>query len=393
MTVVDTVPVAAEQDETRTALLSAVERVRPILEANADDAEREGTLPEPAWRALHDAGLFRLKAPRALGGFEADPTTQIEVIEAVSYIDTSAAWTMMIGAGGLSGISPWLDDQGIEAVMVEGRLPRVAGALMPGGPAVREDGGYRVRGRWQFASGSEHAEWFFGTAIVAGEDPPGRVGCLFRRAAVTLHDNWHVGGLKGTGSQDFSVEDVFVPDYLTLDLGAPAKRGGPLYSLGIPGLVINEFIGFALGAARRSVDEMTALAKSKTRGYFIPQGVAARGAFQLDLGRADLQLQAARAGALDTWRRVWALVVEGQPPDVATQVELRAVSLYATDVAIEVCERMFRHAGARSLFSGNVIERNLRDVLAAAQHNMVSDVAYELHGRVMLGFEDVVPMS
>jgi alkylation response protein AidB-like acyl-CoA dehydrogenase len=210
---------------------------------------------------------------------------------------------------------------------------------------------------------------------------------------VTLHRNWQVGGLKGTGSQDFSVEDVFVPDHLTNDFSVPPKRGGPLYSIALPGIVTNEHAGFAVGAARRSLDEMTALAKSKTRGYITPQGVAARSAFQLDLGRADLQLRAARAGVLETWRRAWALVQAAQPCDVATQIELRASALYVTDVAAAVCERMFRHAGARSLFSGNVIERNLRDVLAAAQHNMVNEAVYELHGQVLLGFEDVAPIS
>jgi alkylation response protein AidB-like acyl-CoA dehydrogenase len=277
--------------------------------------------------------------------------------------------------------------------MVEGRLPRVAGGLMPSGPAVRENGGYRLTGRWQFASGSEHAEWFGGVAFAAGDDPPKRLAFIFPRSAVTLHRNWQVGGLKGTGSQDFSVEDVFVPDHLTNDFSVPPKRGGPLYSIALPGIVTNEHAGFAVGAARRSLDEMTALAKSKTRGYITPQGVAARSAFQLDLGRADLQLRAARAGVLETWRRAWALVQAAQPCDVATQIELRASALYVTDVAAAVCERMFRHAGARSLFSGNVIERNLRDVLAAAQHNMVNEAVYELHGQVLLGFEDVAPIS
>jgi indole-3-acetate monooxygenase len=265
---------------------------------------------------------------------------------------------------------------------------------MPSGPAVRDDGGYRLTGRWQFASGSHHAEWFAGSAFVANEDPPELRAFVVPRAAVTLHDNWDVGALKGTGSQDFSVEDLFVPEHLTTLLGSPPQRGGALYSgIGVPTLLTNEFAGFALGAARRSIDEMTALAKSKTRGYFTPQGVAARGAFQLDVGRADVQLRAARAGVMDAWRRAWARASNGEPCDVATQVELRAWALYVTDVAAEVCGRMFRHAGARSLFSGNVIERNLRDVQAAAQHGFVAESTYELHGQVLLGFEDVAPIS
>ena len=275
---------------------------------------------------------------------------------------------------------------------MNGRLPRVAGGLMPSGPAVREAGGYRLTGRWQFVSGSDHAEWLGGAAFVAGEDPPKVLGFVFPRSVVTLHGNWQVGALKGTGSQDISVADLFVPDYLTTDFLAGPKRGGPLYTIGMPALLTPEPSGFALGAARRSIDEMTELAKSKTRGY-IPKGVAARGAFQLDLGRADLQLRAARANVLEIWQRAWAHIMDGQPCDVATHVALRVSALYATDVAVAVCERMFRYAGAHSLFSGNVIERNLRDVLAAAQHNMVNEAAYELHGQVLLGVQDVTPMS
>ena len=117
MTTADDALTEADREETRAALLSAVERVRPVLQANADAAERDGALPEPAWSALHDAGLFRLKAPRSLGGFEADPITQLEIYEAVSYIDTSAGWNLIIGASALAVTSGWLDDRGVEAVM------------------------------------------------------------------------------------------------------------------------------------------------------------------------------------------------------------------------------------------------------------------------------------
>src|SRR4051794_40323924 len=99
---------------TRDTLLAAVERVRPILQANADEAERLRALPEPAWRALHDEGLFVLKAPTELGGLEADPLTQLEIYEAVSYIDTSAGWTLMIGAGALAMTAPWISEAGLQ---------------------------------------------------------------------------------------------------------------------------------------------------------------------------------------------------------------------------------------------------------------------------------------
>src|SRR6266545_2149332 len=118
---------------TREVLLAAVEHVRPVLEPNADEAERLRTLPEPAWRALDDEGLFVLKAPRELGGLEADPLTQIEVYEAVSRIDTSAGWTLMIGTGSIALTAPFISDAGLQKILSSGRLPRMASVVIPGG--------------------------------------------------------------------------------------------------------------------------------------------------------------------------------------------------------------------------------------------------------------------
>jgi alkylation response protein AidB-like acyl-CoA dehydrogenase len=275
-------------------------------------------------------------------------------------------------------------------LMVEGRLPRTVSAIIPVDRAVatRADGGYRLTGRWPFGSGSNHAEWFSGKAEVVGPaGPEGPKGFAFPAGAVTLHDNWQVGALKGTGSQDFSVSGLFVPERHCFSSLEPALRGGPLYTIGMPGLVANEHAGFVLGVARRSIDEMTELARTKTRGYATPESTAGRAVFQADLGRADSALRAARAAVIDANRRAWANALAGEPCGPAIQTELRAAAVYCHDVAIEVCQRMFRHAGARSLYAGNVIERNLRDVTAAAQHGQVNEAAYELRGRELLDLE------
>ena len=131
---------------------------------------------------------------------------------------------------------------------------------------------------------------------------------------------------------------------------------------------------------------MTALARSKWRGYANPESTAGRAVFQADLGRADAALRAGRAAAIDANQRAWANAQSGRLCGPELQTELRAAAVHCHDIAIEVCQRMFRHAGARSLYSGNVIERNLRDVTAAAQHGQVNETAYELRGRELLGF-------
>jgi alkylation response protein AidB-like acyl-CoA dehydrogenase len=379
---------------TRDRLLAAVERVRPILEANADEAERQRTLPEPSWRALHDEGLFTLKAPRELGGLEADPLTQIDVYEAVCRIDTSAGWALIIGAGSLALTAPWVSDAGLQKLMSRGRLPRMVGVAMPGGQAVPVPGGYRVTGRWPFASGCHHAEWLFGAAVIAGSDPPRVQAMLFPAEAVTLLDTWHVGGLKGTGSDDFVVQDAFVPEDLSFALlNAIQLRGSPLFRLGTIGLLATEHGAFALGTARRALEEMRDLAQSKRRGLS-QQGVAGRSMFQFDLGYCEQALNAARANLVDAYRRAWQRVLDtGETSPAEVQIELRSAAVFATDVAVDVTRRMFRHAGARALYSGNVIERCSRDMQAASQHYVMSQSTYELRGKALLSFEGLQPLD
>jgi alkylation response protein AidB-like acyl-CoA dehydrogenase len=378
---------------TRRRLLAAVDSIRDVLADCADEAERSGFYPERGWTALHESGLFRMKAPAALGGFEADPVTQIELIEEVSRIDSSAGWTFFVGAGTLAMISGWVQDAALDAFLVDGRLPRVAGGVVPSGSAAPVDGGFRVTGRWQFGSGSAHAERFSGNAVIEGDHVPPVLGFLFMPDEVTLHDNWNVNALRGTGSQDFSVSDLFVPHERTLNNFAPAERGGALFRIVIPGLFAMEHGAFAIGVAQRALKEMAVLARSKSRGYLKPQGVAARGKFQFDLGRADSALAAARQGLCAIYEEAWAAAQAGDASAPELQTRLRCAAVYATDVGMDACRTMFRYAGARSLYVGNVIERCLRDVQAGAQHGMVNDAAYEARGQSLLGFDDVAPLN
>lgn len=382
-----------DREATRERLLQAVEEVRDTLADCADEAERTGFYPERGWQAMHESGLFRMKAPIELGGLEADPVTQIEVIEAVSRIDSSAGWTFFVGAGTLCMISGWVQDAALDDLLIDGRLPRVSGGVVPSGKATPVEGGFRVTGRWQFGSGSAHAERFSGNAVIEGEHDPPVLGFLFKPDEVTLHDNWDTNALRGTGSQDISVSDAFIPHARTFNNFAPAQRGGPLLRIGIPGFFAMEHGAFALGVAQRAIDEMTLLAQTKTRGYLKPQGVAARGKFQFDLGRAETALSAARRQLIEVYEQAWVAAQERDVNDAATQTGLRCAAVYATDVAMDVCRTMFRYAGARSLYRGNIIERCLRDVQAGAQHGMVNDAAYEARGQSLLGMADVAALN
>jgi alkylation response protein AidB-like acyl-CoA dehydrogenase len=384
-----------DREEKRQVLLKAVERVRDTLLAGADEAEAHATLPPATVQALDDAGLLALKLPAVLGGAEADLVTQLEILEEVTYLDTSAGWCTLIGAAAIAGPGAFLADKAVAQIFAGGQVPRAAGAFMPSGKAVPVAGGYRVSGRWAFASGIRHAQWVSATARVVsdGAAAPALRRLVMPVTAVQIHDNWQVMGLQGTGSCDFSVTDLFVPESFSWDAQrALPQRGGPLYRLGMPAFVANEHVAFALGVGRRALDTLLDLAQSKQRGYGQVATLAARPAVQRTLGESALRLRAVRALAIESYEAAWATVCAGQTLSPHLQAEMRSVATFATEVAVDVTTQMFRYSGGTGLYTTSVLQRCLRDINAAAQHLMVSDAAYENYGQFLLGLPDADPL-
>ena len=376
--------------------MDAVEAVRPVLEAGALESENKATLVQSSVAALYDSGLFRLKLPHVLGGAEADPVTQLEVLEAVSRIDPSAGWCLMIGAASLGILGAFLPDDAMPEVFVDGKPPLTAGVFAPFGTATPVGSGYLVSGRWSFASGIRHSQWVSAGARVTTEEQahPTQVRIAMRTSQVEIHDNWDVMGLRGTGSCDFSVDNLFLPGrYVTDPMIRDPLRGGALYLMGRPGFVTNEHSAFALGVARKALDAAARAAVAKLRGYDSRNLVAHRPVYQAALGEADLKLRAARALNVETLEEVWQVVNSGHSPEPALQARLRGVATYTTDVAVDVVSTCFRYAGGEALFASNVLQGCLRDIYAAAQHQMVSDTAYEIHGQLLLGLPDVRVME
>ena len=380
----------------RRVLMDAVEGVRCVLEAGAREGEETATLPRASADALYDSGLFRLKLPHVLGGAEADLVTQLDVLEAVSEIDPSAGWCLMIGAASLGGVGAFLADDAIEEIFANGKPPRTAGVFAPFGTAVPAEGGYLLTGRWSFASGIRHAEWISAGARVVTEQPgyPAQVRATVRTSDVNIHDNWQVMGLRGTGSCDFSVEDLFVPTSFAYDVSLTEPlRGGALYRLGRPAFVTNEHAAFALGVGRRALRAALEMGQDKTRGYLSVNPLAHRPVFQRMLSECDLRLRAARALNVEILERAWQVACEGRTPEPELQAELRSLATYSTDVAVDVATQAFRSGGGAALFDSSILQQCLRDINAGAQHQMVSDAAYENHGQFMLGLPDARPLE
>ncbi|MDX2156873.1 MAG: acyl-CoA dehydrogenase family protein [Hyphomicrobiaceae bacterium] len=385
-----------ESGERGAALLAAVESVREVAERHAEEAEAKGTLPAVTVEALEAAGLFALKLPRELGGVEADPFLQFEVLEALSAIDPSAGWSVMIGGTGIGLPGAFLSEAAVAEIFPSGRIPRGAIVSMPTGEAVPVDGGYRLTGRWSFVSGVPHAEWVtVGAKVVrsGGSEPELRLLTL-PAPSVHIHDNWHVAGLKGTGSCDVSVKGQLVAEHFTWDrLQSPQQRGGPLYRLGHPGFVANEHAAFAIGVGRGALETVMALARSKRRSFRpSPSSLESRATFQRFVGLADLRLRAARSLVLELYAEAWEIARAGTVPPPPLQSKLRSVTAFATEVAAEVTTEAFRFAGGEAVYGPSKLQRYLRDINVAAQHLMVSSIAYENHGQFALGLPSADPL-
>ena len=275
------------------------------------------------------------------------------------------------------------------------RLPVLAGQLAPRGTGAPAAGGYLVHGRWGFSSGIVHADWLIGAFKAADADGAGGAsgadGTGFGRMIVfaipkveaEVIDNWHVAGLQGTGSLDFSLDGAFVPAELTYELGSPAVRGGDLFRLGMPAFVSNEVPPLAIGLARRAIDDITELAAHTAR---FPGGptVSERAVFHHELGRAEVRVRAARAVHREAMAAAFASAAAGAAPTEEQQLAVTTASVYAVETCADVVSDLFKFGGGRALALSNPMQRHLRNVLAARQHVALSEENYEAAGRYLL---------
>jgi indole-3-acetate monooxygenase len=375
----------------RKMLLDRVESIAEVLRASGAKSEELGTLAPEAVQALKDTGLFRLKLAAELGGAEADPVTEMMVIERLGYHDLTSGWCTMIGATSIASIGGFLPQAGIDRVFVDGHIPTASFSFFPGGRAVRDGDGYRVNGRWRFNSGIPHAEWAIGGTVVesgAVGGPPEVIYTVFPKQDITLHDNWgDVVGLRGTGSCDFSVENYYLPKELTFVwnlMGSKPQRGGASYMFPPFSYVAKEHGPVVIGAARRALDELIKLATT-TRGTFRPSRLDERQVVHRFIGQADLKLRSVRALLHERYDELYADINAGKMPDGAAVADVRATALYATDIAIDTVTQVYHFAGNTGLHHPHVIGRLMRDVNTAGLHQVMSDTAYENHGKFRLG--------
>ncbi len=364
--------------------LDALEKLAPLVEEHRTSFDRERRLPDTIFRTLAEAGLFRLWLPAAMGGPELSPIEFMRVVEAASAIDGSIGWIVANG-GGMSRVAGYLPET-VGRDWFADPCAFIVSATGAVGSAQPVDGGYRVTGRWPFGSGSSHGTRFMGLAAVNNSPPP--ICCYFAREQVTIHDTWHVSGLRGTASCDFEVNDVFVPADHSHDFIAPVPtQPGLLYRM--PGLSIFPWsiTGAPLGIAGGAMTAFTKLATQNKTRLGTTTRLQDREIVQSVLGRAEAILGAARAFLAEAITELVSSLDDGGERVMLARARLRIACAYAAEGSASIVQALATEAGAVAIFETSGLERAVRDMHAAVKHVAMSPQSYVVAGRLRLGLD------
>lgn len=369
-------------------LATMIEKIAPTLRATEDEAETLRHLPDVAVTALREAGLFKVSAPEAVGGLEASPVVEMEVFEAVTRASGSAGWNLFVGALHTALPAAYVSDEAAGTMWGGDDWAVVAGQMAPLGVAHEVPGGLRVSGRYSWGSGFRHATWVLAGARVAPADgagePTGFRVVVVPKTRVRNDDNWHVLGVAGSGSYDYALDDVFVPDGYWFDFLNPVvRRGGRKYAPPVGPQISSAHCGYALGTAERALEEIAVLAGTKQRALASTR-LAERGAFQRDLGRAHAMVSAARDHCARVLRAVYDRRLAGDTVPTAVEAELRAAATWATEVAVDTANLALRYSGGTGVRQASPIQRVLREALMAQSHVHVVDTNYDNLGLAVL---------
>jgi alkylation response protein AidB-like acyl-CoA dehydrogenase len=375
-------------------LVRAAEGLCPELAARADEIEATRRLPQDIADKLTQASLHAVCNPVSHGGAGAAPATYARVVETLARADASAAWCAFIAITSAYSIASASTDDTRALLQTPGVL--TAGVFAPSGRAKRtvRDGvaGYVVSGRWSWGSGSQNADWVSGGSFVVDDDGnimkneggrPRHVAMIFRADDVTFLDTWSVMGLQGTGSTDYTVDSVFVPEGRTIDrFGQRASLSDPIFLFPNFGMLAIGIGAVALGAARAMIEDLQSFAGKK-----VPQGnsraLADKPMTQTGIAKAEATLRAGRAFFYEAINDAWQGARRNEMT-VAHRRDLRLATAHAVNAAKSCAEIIYELAGGTAVYRTSPIQRRLRDIQVAGQHMMVNQATYELVGRLLL---------
>jgi alkylation response protein AidB-like acyl-CoA dehydrogenase len=371
-------------------VLDAVKALEPDIRAASSAIEDKRCLPPALARRLMEAGVFRMGVPQANGGPELDPMAQVRVVEELSRIEGAVGWLSMISSAG-SFLAAFLKPEPAQRLFGDVESV-VAGQLRPAQRADVVEGGYRISGTFHFASGSGHASVMTcgctiyengSPRLTKGGHPEIRV-MLVPTVKTKLVDVWDTTGMRGTGSNDFVVDNVFVPfdDCPNLGVGRPYSSS-PLYSW--PALFLVSHAGVPLGLARSALDftEELMARKDLTPG----RSMRDDGQVQETIAMAEATIEAARCYVYGTLESLWATLCAGEKPSPRQRAHYRLMMTHAHQAAKQVIVTLYDLAATSAIFRSSPLDRNMRDILTSSQHRVVHPKMYRPAGRLILGLD------
>ncbi len=379
------------------ALIGSARSLLPEIRDMVDEIDDARRLPDRLVDRLADAGFFRMLLNRELGGLEADPLTAAEVVETLSTVSPSVGWVVMIVASTNFWTARVLPDEAVRDIFTPGAPVNVVGNLVPHGQALRVDGGWRVSGQWPMGSGCHHADWMASGGwlhdgqgpIMDGDIPAWRV-FYTPIGDCRILDTWHSTGLRGTGSHDYTMDDVFVPDQMVSQhpLRAPSLRKSRHYTYSA--MVVAVMAAVALGGARGAVDSLIEVLKGKQE---LPSSRPAtiNTDKQGDLGAAEALVGSARAYLYDTLGQVWARITAGEPLTSELRARFRLACTNAGTASVEAVDRVYRAGGTDSVYVSSPVERLFRDVHTVAAHVAMRPATLADGGALLLGERPNMP--
>lgn len=371
--------------------VAAARSAAPIVIAHADEAEAARRLPDATVRALTEAGLMNLCVPSAYGGPGIGAVDLVEAFTTLAHADGAAGWCSMI-ASTTSSMAAYLPADA--ALEIYGDPTVVTGGVFaPNGTGVaaERDGeaGFSVSGRWAWGSGTQHCAWVLGGTTC--DDGTFRL-CWFARDDVSFHDTWHTGGMRGSGSLDYSVDGAFVPERHTMQPGVTRPVvDEPLARFPNFALLAASVASVGLGVARRALDEVRAVAEGK-RPQFSSHTLAQNPYTQIEFARAEASWRSARAFLVDELASTWATVEAGDPVAIDQRTGIRLAATHAATTAADVADTAYTLAGGSAVYDTSVLGRCLRDAHVVTQHIQTAPKLNQKIGALLFGLEEDVRM-
>lgn len=374
--------------------------IEAVSLAEAGPSEQKRTLTPPLVDALWSSGLMQFMNPTVAGGHEPDFAELIETWIEMARQDGSLGWIGIANIPSSCFAAAYLSEEGFREVFTANKnRVTMGGQFFPNGMGDKQDGGYRVTGKWQFGSGTGHSEYVCagflpmdnGQMVMASDVMPLMMVAIVPRDQVTFTDGWHVQGLKGTGSYDYELNEVFVPASHTYPLLTRTPlRGGSIYRFGVMPLTGCGHAAWALGVARSAIDDVRELAISKTR-MGETTSVAHRLTFQRNLAHHEAMWRAAHALVVNTFTGFEARVAAGEDLTPVMRCDMRIAATYATEASREIVQWAHLAAGTTAIREGNRLERAFRDIYTGTQHAFISENTYTEAGKLMLGLIEDSP--